>query len=148
MSIPIAHRRYSGRYVRDIIIRWACEVTVILYSFNAEIFWAQASKLTVSLDRATPAVFQCGGQGTLLLWYINDDLVVSSKKPIYQDRGFTFAHEVHDNGTIVNTLTIPATMENNNTQLRCHATGNPGPATSETLTLTVTGIYSQSVLVL
>ena len=102
--------------------------------------------MTVPLDRATPAVFQCGGQGTLLLWYINDDLVVSSKKPIYQDRGFTFTHEVHDNGTIVNTLTIPATVENNNTQLRCHATGNPGPATSETLTLTVAGIVNQLLL--
>ena len=103
-----------------------------------EIFWAP-SNLTVPLDQATPAVFQCGGQGTLLLWYINDDLVVSSRKPIYQDRGFTFAQGVHDNGTIVTTLTIPATVQNNNTQLRCLATGNPGPATSENIILTVAG---------
>ena len=47
--------------------------------------------------------------------------------------------EVHNNGTIVNTLTIPTTVENNNTQLRCHATGTPGPATSETSYLIIAG---------
>ena len=116
-----------------------------------EIFWAP-SNLTAPLDQATPAVLQCGGQGTLLLWYINDDLVVSSRKPIYQDKGFTFEQEVHNNGTIVNTLTIPATVQNNNTRLRCFATGNPGPATSENVIVTLAGkgttVYYRSIVVI
>ena len=47
------------------------------------------------------------------------------------------------NGTIVNTLTILATVGNNNTQLRCHATGNPGPNISEPVYLTVADTKEQ-----
>ena len=95
--------------------------------------------MIVPIDSNSPASFHCGGQGTLLLWYINDDLVVSHRQTSFEEKGFIFEKEVHSNGTIVNTLTIPATVENNNTRLRCHATGNPGPATSETYNLTIAG---------
>lgn len=104
-----------------------------------EIYWS-SSNLSVPLDPATPAVFQCGGRGTLLLWYINDDLVVSHRQSSFEERGFNFTQDIHNNGTIVITLTIPATVVNNNTRLRCHATGNPGPASSENFILTVAGI--------
>ena len=145
MSIPLVHGRYSSRCVTFKLSGLLEVMTTVIYSYNVEIFWA-SSNLTVPLDQASPAAFCCGGQGTLLLWYINGDLVVSSRKPIYQDKGFTFEQEVHNNGTIVNTLTIPAAMEKNNTRLRCHATGNPGPATSETFTLTVAGIINTAIL--
>ena len=113
-------------------------VTIIFfYSYNAAIFWAP-SNVTISVQ-SSPAMFQCGGQGTLLLWYINDNIVVSSTKPTYEAKGFRFAHEVHSNNTIVNTLTIPARVENNNTLLRCHATGTPGLATSENAMPTIAG---------
>ena len=95
--------------------------------------------MTISLQSSSPAVFQCGGQGTLLLWYINGDIVVSSTRPTYEARGFRFTHQVLDNNTIVNTLTIPARVENNNTLVSCHATGIPGPATSESVSLTIAG---------
>ena len=93
--------------------------------------------MTVPLGQV--AVFQCGGQGTFLLWWINDDLVVQSDQQMYANMGFTFEKNTLHNGTIVNTLTILATVGNNNTQLRCHATGNPGPNTSEPVYLTVAG---------
>ena len=108
------------------------------YSYNAAIFWAP-SNLTISIQSSSPAVFQCGGQGTLLLWYINGDIVVSSTRPTYEAKGFRFTHQVHSNNTIVNTLTIPARVENNNTLLSCHATGTPGPDTSENARLTIAG---------
>ena len=65
--------------------------------------------------------------------------MVSSKRPTYEAQGFTFRHQVLSNMTIVNTLTIPVTVENNDTLLRCHATGTPGPATSENVSLTIAG---------
>jgi hypothetical protein len=115
------------------------ELIIVIYTYNTGIIWAP-SNLTTSLQTSSPAVFQCGGQGTLLLWYINEDLVVTSTRPIYESKGFRFSDEyISGNMTIINTLTIPVTVENNNTQLRCHATGNPGPATSETFSLTIAG---------
>ena len=95
--------------------------------------------MTVPIDPDSPVSFHCSGQGTLLLWYINDKLVVSHRQPGFEERGFIFTQETHNNGTIVNTLTIPARVENNNTQLKCHATGNPGPASSETCYLIIAG---------
>ena len=112
-------------------------VTGFFYSYNAAIFWAP-SNVTISLH-SSPAVFQCGGQGTLLLWYINGDIAVSYTRPTYEAKGFRFTHQVLDNNTIVNTLTIPATVEKNNTLLSCHATGTPGPATTENVSLTIAG---------
>ena len=50
-----------------------------------------------------------------------------------------FTKSDYSNGTIVSTLTISATVENSNTQLSCHATGDGGAVTSETVTLTVAG---------
>ena len=85
------------------------------------------------------AMFQCGGQGRFLLWWIGDDLAVSHEEPIYERRGFVYTKINHSNGTSVSTLTISATVENNNTQLRCHAVGDGGAVTSETVTLTVAG---------
>ena len=58
---------------------------------------------------------------------------------MYEMMGFIFTKIPQSNGTIVSTLTISATVENNNTQLRCHATGDGGAVTSETVTLTVAG---------
>jgi hypothetical protein len=115
------------------------EQIIVIYTYNTGIVWAP-SNLTTSLQTSSPAVFQCGGQGTLLLWYINEDFVVSSKKPFYESKGFRFSDKyISSNMTTINTLTIPVTVENNNTQLKCHATGNPGPATSETFSLTIAG---------
>ena len=59
---------------------------------------------------------------------------------LHESGGFTFTTTDPYNGTEVITLTIPATVENNNTQLRCRATGNPGPVISEPITLTIAGI--------
>ena len=97
--------------------------------------------MTVPLGQV--AVFQCGGRGTFLLWWINDDLVVQSEQQGYESRGFTFEKSILNNGTTVITLTILATVGNNNTQLRCHATGNPRPNTSEPVNLTVAGTKEQ-----
>ena len=90
-------------------------------------------------------MFQCSGQGTLLLWYINEDIVVSSTRLPYEAKGFTFMQQIYSNNTIVNTLTIPAIVENNNTLLRCHATGTPGPATSENASLIIAGIFGNYI---
>lgn len=49
------------------------------------------------------------------------------------------------NRTIINTLTIPAAVENNNTRLKCHATGMPGPATSEESSLKIAGKVDNTV---
>ena len=110
----------------------------VSYSYNAEILWAPLN-LTISVQTSSPAVFQCGGQGTSLLWYINGSLVVSHTKLTYEAKGFTFTHDDHSNMTLVKTLKIPVRVENNNTQLRCRATGTPGPATSENVSLIIAG---------
>ena len=101
--------------------------------------------MTISIQSSSPAVFQCGGQGTLFLWYINEDIVVSSTRPPYEAKGFTFMQQIYSNNTRVNTFTIPATVENNNTLLRCHATGTPGPATSENARLKIAGIFGNYI---
>ena len=110
---------------------------MIFIKFNIEIFWAP-SDLIVPLGQ-DPAVFQCSGQGSFLLWWIDDDLVVRHEESNYDSRGFSFMKSTLDNGTKLNTLTIAATVENNNTRLRCHATGDPGPVTSENASLAVAG---------
>ena len=107
---------------------------------DTEIVWPP-SNVTVPLGRHDPAVFSCNGRGTTLLWWINDDLVEGDNQRLYENRGFMFMTIDPYNGTLTSTVSLPATAENNNTNLRCRATDNQGTVASEPVTLTIAGSY-------
>ena len=114
---------------------------VILHCVSSEIISAPMENLTLPLGQ-TPAVFNCVGRGSFLLWKIDERLVTREREDEFISRGFSFDKMLLVNGTRNITLTVDVTTPTNNkTMLRCHASGVPGPASSENIILTIAGSY-------
>ena len=96
------------------------------------------SNLTVPLGQS-PAEFQCIGQGTFLVWRIGKYLVSETQHQEYElCMGFKFV-QTTSNGIKVNTLSIPAVLENNHTQVSCRAISGLSALESETVHITIVG---------
>ena len=63
------------------------------------------------------ALFHCTGSGLAIQW-IADGIYVTNTDPAIVDRGIT-AYIVSSSGTVQSTLTVPATLENNDTTVQC-----------------------------
>lgn len=95
--------------------------------------------MTVALGQSS-AKFHCNGQGLFLDWVIGDDKIVGIDESIFNKwKGFTFDEEYNDDGSLTITLSVPAVLENNNTQLSCFADGQPDSILSEPVNLTIAG---------
>ena len=104
------------------------------------IYSAPSENLTLPLGQTTPAMFRCHAQGSFVLWKINGTLIPHESEHLYEARGFTFFQDhTVDQGVAISVSISITTARNNNTRLNCHATGQPAPVTSETVTLTIAG---------
>ena len=92
----------------------------------------------------TNATFFCSGRGSTTNWIINNTVVGFSNRATFIERGFVFQKErVHtsdDDTQNINdlTMTVLATIEKNNTMIKCLSTGDV-TVTSDVVNLTVIG---------
>lgn len=98
------------------------------------------SNVTVALGQS-PGKFQCNGYGSFVTWIIGaDDIISRYDEGVYNKwKEFTFNRGPNNEWPPTITLSIPAVRENNNTQLRCIATGQPQRIISEPVKLTIAG---------
>ena len=82
----------------------------------------------------TNAQFHCAGTGIVIRWKV-DGLV--STNPNVTSRGITTDDVSSSSGTVQSTLTVPATIVNNGTTVRCVVLSLSGSAFSNNSTLTV-----------
>ena len=110
---------------------------------HAEIISAPENNITLPLGHG-PATFTCEGRGTFLLWKVNGTLVLPENQATFESRGFTFPEPIHHDGNstkIIRATVSVATPKNNNTEIKCHATGQPGPSASNPINITIAGSY-------
>ena len=91
------------------------------------------------------AVFSCNGTGSVLFWYIDG---LQEDNPVNVDRGIdadTLPGSV--DGTRNSTLSVPATLENNETVIQCVVFGSNGHEESPNVTLLIQGILQQGCLI-
>ena len=92
----------------------------------------------------TNATFFCSGRGRTTSWIINNTVVGFGKEATFIERGFVFQKErvytSDDETQNINniTMTVLATIENNNTMIKCLSTGDV-TVTSDVVNLTVIG---------
>ena len=90
------------------------------------------------------AVFSCNGTGSVLFWYIDG---LQEDNPVNVDRGIdadTLPGSV--DGTHNSTLSVPATLENNETVIQCVVFGSNGHEESPNVTLLIQGSYTATGL--
>ena len=85
----------------------------------------------------TIAVFHCIATGRSLQWFVDGDRGFT---PQAMARGVEVTDNTED-GIINSTLTIPATMDNENITIYCEVGGDNGFFSSPTVFLRVQGIY-------
>ena len=90
--------------------------------------------MSVSVLVGTNARFHCAGTGILIIWKV-DGLV--SSNPDITSRGITSDDVSSSSDTVQSTLTVPATIVNNGTIVRCRIFSSSGSTFSNSSTLTV-----------
>ena len=85
----------------------------------------------------TTAFFHCVATGTLFDWFVDGDRGSTSQAM----RGVEVTDNIED-GTTNSTLTIPATMDNDNITIYCAVGGNGFDSSPEVL-LRVQGMYTR-----
>ena len=85
----------------------------------------------------TTAVFHCNATGLLFEWFIDGH---AGNTPQAIARGVEVTDNTED-GTINSTLTVPATMDNDNITMSCAVGGNGFDSSPEVL-LRVQGMYT------
>ena len=91
--------------------------------------------MSVSALVGENALFHCNGSGVTIQW-VADGVHVTNENPVILDRGIT-ATLVISSGTVQSTLTVPATLMNNGTTVRCIVFSHSGSETSNNASLTV-----------
>ena len=86
----------------------------------------------------TIAIFHCTGNGILFQWFVDGH---GGSTPQAMGHGVEFTDNTED-GTTNSTLTIPATMDNDNITIYCAVGGN-GFDTSPEVLLRVQGMYTR-----
>ena len=100
----------------------------------------------------TNATFFCSGMGSTTNWIINNTVVGFGNEATFIERGFVFQKErVHtsdDETQNINdlTMTVLATIENNNTMIKCLSTGDGPPVVSDVVNFTVIGKLNISIM--
>ena len=91
-------------------------VKIVLFPTLTEILQGPVSQLAPVNSTVT---FFCHARGNLISWYINGDLVWYKNEGSLRQRGFTFVN-VDDTPPEVNiTVSVTATLQNNNTNITC-----------------------------
>ena len=88
----------------------------------------------------TTAVFHCNVTGRSFIWFIDGH---RQDTPEALARGITVFSLRDPDGTINSTLTIPATMDNDNITLYCEVGGDNGFFRSPSVFLRVQGMYTR-----
>ena len=86
----------------------------------------------------TTAVFHCTGTGRLINWVVNGD-EKDTPEALAREIDVTSPRDL-EHGTINSTLTIPATMDNDNITIACSAVGGNGFVDSPEVLLRVQGM--------
>ena len=71
--------------------------------------------MSVSVLIGTNAQFHCAGTGIFIIWEVDG---LTSSNPVIISRGITTVMS-SSSGTIQSTLTVPGTLVNNGTTVRC-----------------------------
>ena len=103
--------------------------------FVSEILGAPESRV-VFLDQS--AVFTCETVGGILAWIVNG--TQRDVHPPEIRRDLVVSETITDDGTILETLTIPARAEYNGTRVQCAVFTFGGSDQSENATLRIQGI--------
>ena len=102
--------------------------------------------MSVSALIGENALFHCNGSGIFAIWKVDG---LSNQNPSIINRGITQHTVSTSSGTVLSTLTVPATLVNNDTTVQCVI--YPGEVTSNNATLTVLPIpgelYRTNVLI-
>ena len=88
----------------------------------------------------TAAIFHCTATGRLLIWFVDDHQQDTLEALA---RGIIVVSPRDPDGTIYSTLTIPATMDNDNIIICCEVGGDNGFFESPTVFLRVQGMYTR-----
>ena len=94
--------------------------------------------MSVSALVGENALFHCNGSGFTIAWIVDGSLATDS---VISDRGITPDTPTTSSGTVMSTLTVPATLVNNGTTVQCVI--YPGEVTSNNATLTVLPISGE-----
>ena len=90
--------------------------------------------VSVTAPVGTYAQFHCAGTGIVITWEV-DGLI--SSNPVISSRGVASNDVSSSSGTVQSTLTVPATLVNNGTTVRCRLFSSSGSFFSNYSTLTV-----------
>ena len=90
--------------------------------------------MSVSVLVGTNGQFHCTGTGVIIIWEVDG---LYSNNPIITSRGITSDVVSSPSGTVQSTLTVPATIVNKGTIVRCRIFHSSGSTFSNSSTLTV-----------
>ena len=97
---------------------------VIIKNFvSFPLYWAEI--LQGPMSQLAPlnstVTFFCHARGDLVLWYINGDTVDYRNRDSLVQRGFRFEN-INEPPEVTKTMSVPATLQNNNTNIDCRVT--------------------------
>ena len=146
LFIPCYTAQEASRFIEEAAVIWdikICRCFALLlcddiHSGLPTVFLVDPEPVNATLN--TTAVFHCIATGRSLLWFVDGQRQDTSEA---MARGIAVSSTAYLDGITNSTLTIPATMDNDNITIYCEVGGDNGFFNSPEVLLRVQGMYTR-----